>query len=167
MDARSHEQELVGSWRIVRWLGSLLRKEGAINRHATMNSQNGNPDHEPNTPENGVDPTQPPEPDSPTEEFLAVLPEGTQLPTGFAAEAKKLGVDPAGSKHARYPYPEIPVGSGASADPASLGIDWRLNTAPDSEVYKEAIENPKDSLSEGERETLQTMIDMWLPPYTD
>jgi hypothetical protein len=133
---------------------------------AILDSRTGNPDREPDKPEQSTEREYLPEADSPTEEFLAVLPEGTELPRGFAAEAKKLGLDPTGSKP-KYPYPAIVLGSGASFDPASLSLDWRLSAPPDSEVYQDAIKNPKDSLDDREREAMKTMIDMGLPPYTD
>ena len=119
-DARFHEQELVGSWRIIRWLGKLLGKDGALNHHATMNNQSGNPGHEP---------------DSPTEEFLAVLPDGV---------ADELGLDEDANRPIYPDAIDISLADFDRTNPAVWASDWRLLAPSDSDEYKEAVEKPKE-----------------------
>jgi hypothetical protein len=163
----SRQQESFGQRRIKRWLGRLARraKSDSGDGGGTMSSHTGSPGENPGEPE-GAEPSGAPA-ESKTEEFLALLPEGSELPEGFADEAAKLGLDPTGSKRVRYPYPAIVLGAGASFNPASLGTDWRLSASPDSKAYKEAIENPKNESDESFREGLKTIIDMGLFPYID
>ncbi len=146
------------------WMGKLLRwsggEQGGDGVSGDGHAVDDSGEHEDESAEPATE-----QAGSKTEEFLALLPEGSELPEGFADEAAKLGLDLNGSK--RAPYPAQALGSGTSFDPASLSLDWRLSAPPDSEVYKEAIENPKYSLDKSERETMKTIIDMGLPPYTD
>ena len=84
------------------------------------------------------------------------------LPEGFAAEAAKLGLDPSGPK---YPYPVIRLGPDSPSH-ACYAPDWRLSAPPESEAYKEAIENPKDEFDDSFKKSLETIVDMGLFPYT-
>lgn len=113
-----------------------------------MSSQNPYEDFD--EPENGAESTTSPTEDQTTEEFAALLPDDV------ANDLITLDGEPLTSPI--YPPPYNFGHVSEYPDPVHYGRDWRLLLPPDSDPYKEAIENPISADDKQYQQVLKSIV---------